>query len=98
MSEADATVETRIKLKKPAHYKVLILNDDFTPMEFVIEILVHLFGKSVAEAHQLTLAVHRDGKGLAGVYSKEVALQKVSDVAKRSKHNGHPLRAVAEIE
>lgn len=98
MSEADVEVQTRVKLKKPSLYKVLILNDDFTPMEFVIEILVHLFGKSVAEAHQLTLEVHKAGKGLVGVYSKEVAFQKVSDVARLAKHNGHPLRAVAEIE
>lgn len=96
MSATDLGVETKIKLKQPTLYKVLLLNDDFTPLDFVIEILKTIFQKSHSEAYKLAQEVHEKGKGLAGVYTKEIAEQKVSDVLTISDHYSHPLRVISE--
>lgn len=87
---------TAIKLKIPSLYKVVLLNDDYTPMDFVIQVLMEIFNKSVEEAHQLTMDIHEKGRGLAGVYSKEVAEQKVYECSQVSKSYKHPLKAIAE--
>ena len=84
--------------KKPELYKVLLLNDDYTTMEFVVEILESVFHKSPAEAYRIMLAVHTQGKGLCGVYSYEVAETKVATVVERARENGFPLRAAMEPE
>lgn len=97
MSATDTEVQTKVKLKTPSLYKVMILNDNYTPMEFVIEVFKQIFNKSHSEAHIITMQIHDEGKGLAGVFSKEVAQQKVMEVHTAGQRNGHPLRAVLEL-
>lgn len=89
---------TRQETKKPELYKVLLLNDDYTTMDFVVEILESVFHKQPAEAHRIMMAVHTQGKGLCGVYPFEVAETKVATVVERARGNGFPLRAAMEPE
>jgi ATP-dependent Clp protease adaptor protein ClpS len=89
---------TRQETKKPEQFKVLLLNDDYTTMDFVIDILESVFHKQPAEAHRIMMAVHTQGKGLCGVYSFEVAETKVATVTTRARDNGFPLRAAMEPE
>lgn len=89
---------TRQDTRKPQLYKVLLLNDDYTTMEFVIEVLETVFHKMPAEAHRIMMMVHTQGKGLCGVYPFEVAETKVATVVDRARENGFPLRATMEPE
>ena len=89
---------TRQETKKPELYKVLLLNDDYTTMDFVIEVLESIFHKQPAEAHRIMMMVHTQGKGLCGVYPFEVAETKVASVIDRARENGFPLRAAMEPE
>ena len=82
--------------REPALYNVILLNDDYTTMEFVMEILETLFQKSPAEAYRIMMHVHRNGRGLAGVYTYEVAETKAEQVASLAKGAGFPLRATIE--
>lgn len=91
-------VKTRPKTKKPALYKVLMLNDDYTPMEFVVHVLEHFFGKSHTEATQIMLHVHRRGVGVCGVYTFEVAETKVNQVVDYARRHQHPLQCTLEKE
>jgi ATP-dependent Clp protease adaptor protein ClpS len=91
-------VQTRTKTKKPSMYKVLMLNDDYTPMEFVVHVLERFFGKSREEATQIMLHVHRRGVGVCGVYTYEVAETKVTQVTEFARRNQHPLRCTLEKE
>ena len=91
-------VRTRPKTRKPAMYKVLMLNDDYTPMEFVVHVLERFFGKSREEATQIMLHVHRRGVGICGVYTYEVAETKVTQVTEFARRNQHPLRCTLEKE
>lgn len=94
-----ATVtETRPKLQKPSLYRVLILNDDYTPMEFVVHVLERFFGKSRQEATTIMMHVHRRGVGVCGVYTYEVAETKVNQVTEFARRNQHPLRCTLEKE
>jgi ATP-dependent Clp protease adaptor protein ClpS len=77
-------------------YKVLLLNDDYTSMDFVISVLVELFHKSAKEAEAIMLAVHNSGKGVCGIYTYEIAETKVEQVHKAARAAGYPLRAVVE--
>jgi ATP-dependent Clp protease adaptor protein ClpS len=95
--EGLATKERR-KTERPARYKVLLHNDDYTPMDFVVNILVQVFGKSPAAATQIMLQVHRGGMGVAGVYVLEVAETKVSTVHRMAEEYGYPLRSGVEKE
>ena len=99
-NEGDELVITRTKPKtaKPPLYKVVLLNDDFTPMEFVILVLKKLFMKTDAEASRIMLQVHTDGAGLAGVYTFEVAETKVYSVSEFSRRQKHPLKCIMEKE
>jgi len=89
---------TRQETKKPELFKVLLLNDDYTTMDFVIDILESVFHKQPAEAHRIMMMVHTQGKGLCGVYSYEVAETKVETVVARARDSGFPLRAAMEPE
>jgi ATP-dependent Clp protease adaptor protein ClpS len=89
---------TRQETKKPELYKVLLLNDDYTTMDFVMEILESVFHKQPAEAFRIMMAVHTQGKGLCGVYPHEVAETKVVAVIDRARDNGFPLLAAMEPE
>jgi ATP-dependent Clp protease adaptor protein ClpS len=91
-------VQTRAKTKRPSMYKVLMLNDDYTPMEFVVHVLERFFSKTREEATQVMLHVHRRGVGVCGVYTYEVAETKVNQVTEFARRNQHPLRCTLEKE
>ena len=86
------------KAKPPKRYKVVLLNDDFTPMDFVIEVLMRFFAMDEAKATQVMLAVHHQGKGICGVYSREVAETKAYQVNQYSRQHQHPLMCQIEAE
>lgn len=88
----------RPRTEKPPLYRVILLNDDFTPMEFVILVLKKFFNKSDTEAGRIMLQVHNDGGGLAGVYTFEVAETKVFSVNEFSRRHKHPLKCIMEKE
>jgi ATP-dependent Clp protease adaptor protein ClpS len=88
--------EVRPKLKKPPLYKVILLNDDFTPMDFVIEILMDFFAMSEQKATQVMLQIHTQGVGVCGTYSKDVAETKVYIVNEYSRAHQHPLMCSME--
>jgi ATP-dependent Clp protease adaptor protein ClpS len=90
--------KTRPKTKKPSLYKVLLLNDDYTPMEFVVLVLEKYFAKGRDEATRIMLHVHHKGVGVCGVYPYEVAETKVTQVMDFSRQNGHPLQCTMEKE
>ncbi len=84
------------RTKPPQMYQVLMLNDDFTPMEFVVMVLQEFFSKDRESATQIMLQIHLDGKGVCGVYSKDIAATKVDQVLDAARKAGHPLQCVAE--
>ncbi len=90
--------KTRPQADKPPLYRVILLNDDFSPMEFVILVLKKFFMKSDAEANRIMLQVHTDGAGLAGIYTFEVAETKVYSVNEFSRRHKHPLKCIMEKE
>jgi ATP-dependent Clp protease adaptor protein ClpS len=89
---------TREKTERPPRFKVVLYNDDYTPMEFVVSLLQQLFSKPPAEATQLMLEIHHKGAGIAGVYVLEVAETKVATVHRMAEERGYPLRAGVEPE
>ncbi len=95
-SGTQTLVKPESKTKEPKLYKVVILNDDFTPREFVVHILVRFFSKSEPQATQLMLQVHNQGSGVAGTYSHEIAETKTYQVNAYSKQNQFPLKCVLE--
>ena len=90
--------KTKPQTKRPNMYRVLILNDDYTPMEFVVHVLERFFNKNHEEATQIMLHVHRRGVGLCGVYTYEVAETKVSQVVDFARRHQHPLQCTLEKE
>ena len=96
--QPDSVVQERVKTKKqePKLFKVILLNDDYTTMEFVIEVLESVFQKSPAEAYSIMMAVHLGGHGVAGIYPWEVAETKVDAVISLARDSGFPLKAVTE--
>jgi len=96
--QTDGTVKERVKAKKqdPSLYKVVLLNDDYTTMEFVIRVLESMFQKSPAEAYRIMMHVHVQGRGIAGVYPWEIAETKADTVAALAKDAQYPLRAAVE--
>jgi ATP-dependent Clp protease adaptor protein ClpS len=91
-------VKARPKTRKPAMYKVLMLNDDYTPMEFVVHVLERFFQKNREEATRIMLHVHRRGVGVCGVYTYEIAETKVTQVMDLARQNQHPLQCTIEKE
>ena len=89
-------VKAKPKTKKPAMYKVLMLNDDYTPMEFVVHILERFFNKNRQEAYRIRMHVHRRGVGVCGVYTYEVAETKVTQVMDFARQHQHPLQCRLE--
>jgi ATP-dependent Clp protease adaptor protein ClpS len=90
------STQTRVRTKKPSLYRVLLLNDDYTPMEFVVYVLEHFFNRSREQATRIMLHVHQKGVGLCGVYTYEVAETKVAQVLDLAKRHEHPLQCVME--
>ena len=85
-----------IKIKKPKSYKVVMFNDDYTTMEFVIKVLVNIFNKSVLEAEKIMLDVHERGKGVAGIYSYDIAITKITTAMNMGRQEGYPFKLAAE--
>ena len=91
-----AVAPAKPKVKRPPLYKVVLLNDDYTPMEFVVEVLEHFFSMNREKATQVMLAVHTQGKGVCGIYTRDVAETKAELVNQAARDNGHPL--LCEVE
>jgi ATP-dependent Clp protease adaptor protein ClpS len=94
--DTGVVTKDRPKTKKPSMYKVLMLNDDYTPMEFVVHVLERFFSKGREEATQIMLQVHRKGVGVCGVFTYEVAETKVNQVMDLARQNQHPLQCTIE--
>ncbi|MBF0219499.1 MAG: ATP-dependent Clp protease adapter ClpS [Gammaproteobacteria bacterium] len=93
---AVAIAKGQSQLKRPPMYKVLLLNDDYTPMEFVVEVLEHFFHMERHRATQVMLAVHTEGSGVCGIFSRDVAQTKVMQVNEYAQSHQHPLRCTME--
>ncbi len=91
-----ALEEAKPKLKKPPMYQVVLINDDYTPMDFVVHILVQFFAKDQQGATEVMLEVHKKGKGICGKYPRDLAETKVLQVNSYSRQNQHPLLCVME--
>ena len=97
MATKDATKEREdSKLKEPKMYHVVMLNDDFTPMDFVVQILIEIFHKDSATAEQLMLQVHRKGKAVVAKYSYDIAVTKVQKAMTKAREAGYPFRLTVE--
>jgi ATP-dependent Clp protease adaptor protein ClpS len=96
--QAGGAVKERVggKTKEPTLYSVVLLNDDYTPMHFVVDVLEAVFQKSPAEAYRIMMQVHLNGRGVAGIYPWEVAETKVDTLMSRAREAGHPLQATIE--
>jgi ATP-dependent Clp protease adaptor protein ClpS len=97
-TEGEVLEKTRQQTKEPELYKVLLLNDDYTTMDFVVDVLETVFHKAPAEAYRIMMAVHIQGRGLCGVYPFEIAETKVTTVIDLARSNGFPLLATMERE
>jgi len=95
-SEAVILAQEKIEQKPPPMYKILLLNDDFTPMEFVIEVLKIFFSMNQEQATRIMLEVHMEGVGVCGIYPSDIASTKVSQVIEFARKNQHPLRCIME--
>jgi ATP-dependent Clp protease adaptor protein ClpS len=96
--EGGVATKTRRKVARPERFKVLLYNDDYTPMEFVVKVLESIFGKGPSAATQIMLQIHNSGMGVAGVYVLEVAETKLAAVHSVAEREGYPLRAGVEKE
>ncbi|MBO5144410.1 MAG: ATP-dependent Clp protease adaptor ClpS [Lachnospiraceae bacterium] len=94
--QGETRENTRIRIREPKNYKVIMHNDDFTTMEFVVDILVEIFHKDEAEAERLMLLVHEAGKAAVGSYPYDIAVSKVQTAAARAKAEGFPFRMTIE--
>lgn len=92
----DTETQDEVELTEPRKYKVLLLNDDYSTMDFVVEVLMTIFHKPFDDAVNIMLKVHHEGKGLCGVFVYDIAETKVTQVKQTAKQNGFPLRAVME--
>lgn len=97
-TDAGVLTKTRPKTKRPPRYKVLLLNDDYTPMEFVVMVLERFFGMTHAQAFEIMLTVHKKGVAVVGVFSHEVAETKVGQVMDFARRQQHPLQCTMEKE
>ena len=94
--QTQQSTRTVTQIKYPDRFNVVLLNDDFTPMEFVIQLLIEVFNANIEEAKEVTVRVHDDGKGVAGSYGLEIAEQKQQEATIISRHHGHPLKVIIE--
>ena len=97
-AQTGIAVKTRTRTKKPAMYKVLMLNDDYTPMEFVVHVLENFFNLNRPTATRIMLEVHTQGKGVCGIFTHEIAETKVSHVNAYARNHEHPLLCTTELE
>ncbi len=94
--ESDVALEEDIRVSKPKMYCVILLNDDFTPMEFVVWLIQNVFHKNLEEATRLMMDVHRKGRGICGVFTYDIARTKVAEAKKLALKSSHPLECVME--
>lgn len=96
--ETDVIIKQKneVKIKKPKQYKVIMFNDDYTTMEFVINILVNIFKKNLLEAERIMLDVHEKGQGIAGIYPYDIAITKVATSMSMAKEQGFPFKLTTE--
>lgn len=97
MTATSNETKTKVRIKQPSFYKVVMINDDYTPMDFVIQILVEIFNKGADEAVSITHAIHHQGQATVGQYTREIAEQKVRETLLAAKSNKHPLVVKMEI-
>ena len=97
-NDSGSKIETKKKLKKPSLYKVILLNDDYTPMEFVTWSLMEFFNRTEIDAQSLTLEVHKQGSAIAGRYDHQIAEQKIWEVLSSARENEFPLQVTGEQE
>lgn len=95
---SDTGLMVKIKTARPSMYKVFLLNDDFTPMDFVVHVLEKFFNKDAQEATEIMMNIHNHGLGLCGVYSYEIAETKVAQVVEYSRKSEYPLQCILEKE
>jgi len=96
MAKTQTATTTQTKLAYPQRYNVVFLNDDYTPVAFVIHLLIEIFNKDIERAQDITMEVHEHGKAVVGTYSYEVAEQKVHESTIVARHSGHPLQIILE--
>ena len=96
--ESDVISQSSEKTREPSMFKVLLLNDDYTTMEFVVEVLMFVFQKSAEASTRIMLNIHREGVGLCGVYTYEIAETKVAQVHSLAREKGFPLKCIMEEE
>ena len=92
MTQEAVKQKTAVELRYPPRFDVIIFNDDYTPVEFVIKLLVEIFNKNVDTAKELTMTIHEHGQAVAGTYNYEIAEQKTTEALGASRANGHPLQ------
>ncbi len=97
-NEIEIELSEELEVEEPKRYNVFLLNDDYSTMDFVIDVLVKVFRKTISEAEAIMLSVHNNGKGLCGVYSFEIANTKVAQVKNMARDKGFPLKAILEEE
>lgn len=97
-NELEIELDSDLEVTEPKKYKVLLLNDDYSTMDFVIDVLTRIFRKSVDQATQIMLNIHNNGKEVCGVYSHEIAATKVAQVKTLAREKGFPLKAIMEEE
>ena len=97
-NEQEVQEQIKNKIQKPKRHKVILLNDDFTPMEFVIVQLMQIFNKSESDAYRITMDIHEKEKGIAGVYSKDIAITKMKELNNIAELNKFPLTSITEEE
>jgi ATP-dependent Clp protease adaptor protein ClpS len=96
MAETQLNTISKSKLDFPQRFNVVLLNDDYTPMDFVVQLLVEIFNKTIDEARDVTMQIHEDGKGIAGTYGYEIAEQKKQEAVQVTRFNKYPLTIVVE--
>lgn len=96
LADIDSQLKTKTKITTPRMYKVIIHNDDYTTMDFVVEVLMSIFNKAAAEATRIMLDVHKRGKGICGVYTYDIAVTKVLQVHHEARKNEYPLKCSYE--
>tara|TARA_B100000927_G_scaffold290101_1_gene288113 strand:- start:1478 stop:1777 length:300 start_codon:yes stop_codon:yes gene_type:complete len=96
MAKSKTKTISKTILKYPDRFNVIILNDDYTPMDFVIKLIIEVFNKNIEQAKDITVQIHEHGKAIVGSYNQEIGEQKVNEVTLISRHHGHPLKAILE--
>ena len=96
MEDVELEEKTKTKIKRPSKYQIILLNDDYTSVEFVIQILMGIFSKTPIEAQEITQNIHEKGKGIVGIFSHEIAMTKLEMVAHDSRRHNYPLKGIME--